>query len=89
MKVKDAVKMLRYAEKYYLIGAHKGKIYHRSWVNQDKHIEKFLDEEVYDNPFFADIYVNEYVPKNAYPVIGIWMCDYHFYHKEDKDNGEQ
>lgn len=92
MTVREAIALLGYGEDYYLKGAYSGKTYHKSWDNKKEHLEKYLDENVHEAPFFADLYV----PKEKYSasryartVIGIWMSDYYICHPEEKEKSDE
>ena len=84
MKVRDAVDLLVYGQAFYIKGTHNGKIYHKSYENKREHLEKYLDEEVPSDPFFADLYTSKhkYGQAYTYPIIGIWMCDYYICRSE-------
>lgn len=75
MKVREAVALLAYGTEYEIKGAYSGKIYHRSWNNNKKNIEKYLNEITADNPYYTKLVIDK---EGDYcrPIIGIWMHDY-------------
>lgn len=85
MTVKEAIGLLAYGENFYIKGAYSGKIYHKSFENKKEHLEKYLDESVFDQPFFTDLYTHKrkYDKPYTYPVVGIWMSDYYICHPEE------
>lgn len=88
MKVREALSMLAYGEAFYLKGAYSGKVYHKSYVNKQENLEKYLDEHVVDEPFFTDLYTpkRKYGRPYTYPIIGIWMSDYYICHPDELDH---
>lgn len=77
MTVKEAINMLSYGTAYELKGAYSGKVYHRSYTNNSKNLDKYADREVTDSPFFVRL-VMRGSETNMWciPVISIWMHDY-------------
>ena len=77
MTVKEAINMLNYGTAYEIKGAYSGKVYHRSYTNSSKNIDKYADREVTDSPFFVRL-VMRGSETNMWciPVVGIWMHDY-------------
>lgn len=53
MTVKEAIKLINYGMPYEIDDIYSEKICHRSYVNTDKHLEKYLDKEVASTPFYA------------------------------------
>jgi len=77
MTVKEAINMLSYGTAYELKGAYSGKIYHRSYANSNKNLDKYADREVTDSPLFAKLVMRGSETNMWYlPVVGIWMHDY-------------
>ena len=78
MTVREAINLLAYGQPFYIIGSHSGKIYHKSYINKAEHLEKYMNEQVTESPFFTDLYMNKkkYGSAYTYPIIGIWMTDY-------------
>lgn len=77
MSVKEAIDLLGYGTAYEIIGAYSGKIYHRSYANSSKNLNKYADRKVVDDPFRTHLAMrgsknNEW----CFAVIGIWMHDY-------------
>lgn len=75
MKVREAIALLSYGANFELKGAYSGKIYHRSWNNKKKNIEKYLDKTTVDNPYYTKL-VADKEGDYCRPIIGIWMHDY-------------
>ena len=75
MTVGEAISLLAYSTRYEIKGSYSGKIYHRSWRNKEKNIEKFLDRTTVDNPFYAALSLDK-GSNYCSSVIGIWMHDY-------------
>lgn len=78
MTVKDAVKLLGYGTVYEIKGSYSGKIYHKSYINSSKNLDKYADREVTDEPFFTTMRLRGSSDTNQWcvAVIGIWMYDY-------------
>ena len=78
MTVREAVGLLAYGTAYEIKGAYSGKIYHRSYINNSKNLDKYAGREVIGDPFYTTLAVRGSTPTNEYciPVIGIWMHDY-------------
>ena len=77
MSVKEAIELLSYGTAYEIRGAYSGKIYHKSYINSSKNLDKYADKEVTDEPFYTHLAMrgtndNEW----CFSVIGIWMYDY-------------
>lgn len=86
MKVREAINLLAYGTPYEIKGAYSGKIYHRSYVNSSKNLDKYAERDVTDAPFYTTMKTrgsdtNEW----CIAVIGIWMYDYSLV-KEGKNN---
>ena len=77
MKIKEAIELLSYGTTYEIRGAYSGKIYHRSYVNSSKNLDKYADREATENPFYTHL-VMQGIDENerCISVIGIWMHDY-------------
>ena len=77
MKVKDIINLLSYGQNYELKGAYSGKTYHKSYINNNKHLEKYLDREATDTPLYSDMRIRG-ADTNHWcdSVIVIWMDDY-------------
>lgn len=86
MKVKDAISLLSYGTAYEIKGAYSGKIYHRSYINSSKNLDKYADQEVADAPFYVALVVRgaKYSNEWCTAVVGIWMHDYDM-RKDDKN----
>ena len=54
MTVNEAIKLLAYGTAYEIKGAYSGKIYHKSYMNSSKNLDKYANMEVTDKPFYAD-----------------------------------
>ena len=77
MTVKEVINMLSCGTAYELKGAYSGKIYHRSYTNSSKNLDKYADREVTDSPLFAKLVMRGSETNMWYlPVVGIWMHDY-------------
>jgi len=77
MSVREAIELLSYSTAYEIRGAYSGKIYHRSYVNSSKNLDKYVDREVTESPFYTHLAMrgsnnNEWCSS----VVGIWMYDY-------------
>lgn len=86
MKVKDIIGMFSYGQPFEIRGAYSGKTYHKSYVNGEKNLQKYLDREVNDTPIYSDMRVRGSDTNHwSISVIVIWMHDYDTYkQKEDK-----
>lgn len=91
MTVKDAIKMMSYGTCYEIRGAYSGKVYHRSYSNNSKNLEKYYDRELSDTPFYADVRIRGTESNHwCIAVIVIWMFDYDLVSGADmrgNDNG--
>jgi len=77
MTVNETIKLLSYGTAYEIKGAYSGKIYHRSYINNNKNLDKYANMEVIDAPFYADMRIRGSETNHwCIPVIGIWMDDY-------------
>lgn len=78
MTVKEAVGLLAYGTAYEIRGSYSGKIYHRSYINNSKNLDKYAGREVNDAPFYTTLAVrgDTLTNERCIPVIGIWMYDY-------------
>lgn len=77
MTVADILKLLSYGQAYEIKGAFSGKIYHRSYINSSKNLEKYLNREVCDAPIYTDMRIRGTDDNHwCMSVIGIWMHDY-------------
>jgi hypothetical protein len=77
MTVNEAIKLLSYGTSYEIKGAYSGKIYHRSYINSNKNLDKYANMEVIDAPFYADMRIRGGENNHwCIPVTGIWMDDY-------------
>ena len=87
MTVKEALDLLAYGTAYEIRGAYSGKIYHRSWINSSKNLDKYAFESVTDNPFYTTMIIHGKAMTNEWcaPVIGIWMSDYYLVNKKEGD----
>lgn len=85
MKVKDAIELFAYGTAYEIKGAYSGKIYHKSYMNSSKNLDKYVDRKVIDKPFYADMRLRGSDSNHwCIPVIVIWMHDYDLC-KSDKE----
>ena len=77
MTVNEAIKLLAYGTAYEIKGAYSGKIYHKSYMNGSKNLDKYANMEVTDEPFYTDLRLrgSENSPW-CVPVIVIWIHDY-------------
>ena len=82
MKVNEAIKLLAYAQQFQIIGSYTGKIYHKSWINRKENLEKYLDWECSESPFFSKVYSDTRRKYDDHiiirPIIGIWVRDYEY-----------
>ena len=77
MTVNDAIKLLTYGTEYEIKGAYSGKIYHKSYMNSSKNLDKYANMEVLDAPFYTAIRIRGSESNHwRTPVIVIWMDDY-------------
>ena len=77
MTVKEAINLLGYGVAYQIRGAYSGKIYHKSYNNNIKHLEKYADIEVTENPFYVDLAARGTKHSEWYvPIVTISMYDY-------------
>jgi hypothetical protein len=77
MTVNEAIKLLAYGTAYEIKGAYSGKIYHKSYMNSSKNLDKYANMEVTDEPFYTDMRIRGSESNRwCIPVIGIWMHDY-------------
>lgn len=77
MTVNEAIKLLAYGTAYEIQGAYSGKIYHKSYINSSKNLDKYANREVTDAPFYTDLRLRGSENNHwCIPVIGIWMKDY-------------
>lgn len=79
MTVNEAIKLLAYGTAYEIKGAYSGKIYHKSYINSSKNLDKYANREVTDEPFFffTDMRLRGSDSNRwCIPVIVIWMQDY-------------
>ena len=78
MTVIEAIALLSPYEMFYLKGTYSGKVYYHKQKNKKERLEKYLNETVNDQPFFADLFTPKmkYSRAYTYPIIGIWMHDY-------------
>lgn len=77
MTVKEAIKLFSSGTAYEIKGAYSGKIYHKSYLNSSKNLDKYADREVTDSPFYADMRLRGSDSNHwCIPVIVIWMHDY-------------
>lgn len=87
MTVKEAINLLSYGTAYEIRGANSGKIYHRSYVNSSKNLDKYVDKEVVDTPFYMTLAIRGATAANEWciAVIGIWMHDYDLRGEKDAE----
>ena len=84
MTVNEAIKLLTYGTAYEIKGAYSGKIYHKSYMNSSKNLDKYANMEVIGKPFYADVRIRGLENNNwCIPVIVIWMYDYDFAESEE------
>ncbi len=86
MTVKEAINMLSYGTAYEIRGSYSGRIYHRSYKNNSKNLDKYADKEVSDAPFYTTLALIGRKRANEWcmAVVGIWMHDYDM-RKDDKN----
>lgn len=85
MTVNEAIKLLGYGTAYEIKGAYSGKIYHKSYINSSKNLDKYANMEVTDEPFYTDMRIRGSELNHwCIPVIGIWMQDYALCKERDK-----
>lgn len=86
MTVSEAIKMLQ-GTPYEIKGAYSGKVYHRSYTNSSKNLDKYVDREVTDTPFYADMRIRGSEANHwCMAVIVIWMYDYELFKKGVTDD---
>ena len=77
MTVKEAINLLSYGTAYEIKGAYSGRIYHRSYTNSSKNLDKYAERKVTDSPFYAVLKMRGHETNEwCIAVIGIWMHDY-------------
>ena len=77
MTVNEAIKLLAYGTAYEIKGAYSGKIYHKSYMNSSKNLDKYASREVVGVPFYVDMRLRGLDSNRwCFPVIVIWMHDY-------------
>ncbi len=77
MTVTEAINLLAYGTAYEIKGAYSGKIYHKSYINSSKNLDKYANMEVTDVPFYADMRIKGSESNHwCTPVIVILMNDY-------------
>lgn len=77
MKVKDIISMFSYGQPFEIRGAYSGKTYHKSYVNCEKNLQKYLDMEVNNKPICSDMRIKGSDTNHwCISVIVIWMHDY-------------
>lgn len=86
MTVKEAINLLFYGTAYEIKGAYSGRIYHRSYTNSRKNLDKYADKEVSDPPFYSTLAIRGATSTDEWcmAVVGIWMRDYDI-RKDDKN----
>jgi hypothetical protein len=85
MTIEEAIELLGYGTAYEIQGAYSGKIYHRSYVNTSKNLDKYFNREASDSPFYVTMAIKGNVTnKWCMPVIGIWMRDYDLAKEREK-----
>ena len=85
MKVKEAISLLAYGTQYEIKGAFSGKIYHRTFINNPKNLDKYADQTVSDEPFYVTMMMRGHETNEwCFPVIGIWMSDYDLVKEREK-----
>lgn len=77
MTVKEVAGLLGSGVAFEIRGAYSGKVYHRSYVNSSKNLDKYAERECTERPFYSTLKLrgsetNEW----CIPVVGIWMHDY-------------
>ena len=77
MKVKDITGILQYGQAFEIRGAYSGKVYHKSYLNSDKNLRKYLEREVTDTPIYSDMRTRGSDTNHwVISVIVVWMHDY-------------
>ena len=77
MTVNEAIKLFTHGTAYEIKGAYSGKIYHKSYMNSSKNLDKYANREVTDEPFYVDMRLRGSDSNHwCIPVIVIWMHDY-------------
>lgn len=77
MTVEEAIKLLTYGTAYEIKGAYSGKIYHKSYINSNKNLGKYVNREVIGEPIGTDMRLRGSDCNHwCFPVIVIWMDDY-------------
>lgn len=77
MKVKDIIKLFSYGQAFEIRGAYSGKTYHKSYINSNKSLEKYLDREVLDTPLYTGMRMRGTDTNHwCISVIVVWMSDY-------------
>ena len=78
MTVKEAIDQLSYGTAYEIKGAYSGKIYHRSYINSSKNLDKYAEKEVTESPYYSRMIIRGEDTSNEWTIsiIGIWMHDY-------------
>ena len=78
MKVREAIGQLSYGTAYEIRGAYSGQIYHRSYINSSKNLDKYTDMEVTETPYYTRMILRGEESSNEWciAIIGIWMHDY-------------
>lgn len=85
MTVKEAIELIGYGTAYEIQGAYSGKIYHRSYVNSSKNLDKYINRKTTDSPFYVTMAIKGNVTNRwCIPVIGIWMSDYDLVKEREK-----
>lgn len=84
MTVKEVINLFTYNTAFEIKGAYSGKVYHKSYVNSNKNLEKYVDREVTDNPIYTDMRMRGSDTNHwCISVIVIWMYDYDLCHEND------
>ena len=77
MKVKDIIGMFSYGQSFEIRGAYSGKTYHKSYLNNERNLQKYLDKRVNDTPIYSDMRIKgDEMNHWCMSVIVIWMQDY-------------
>lgn len=77
MKVKDITGILQYGQAFEIRGAYSGKTYHKSYLNNERNLQKYLDEEVAEKPIYSDMRIRGSDTNHwCISVIVVWMHDY-------------
>lgn len=87
MTVREAIDQLSCGTAYEIKGAYSGKVYHRSYINSSKNLDKYVDQKVTETPYYTRMVMRGEEISNEWvmPVIGIWMQDYGL--KKGKETG--